>query len=132
MTRGVPQGLILGPTLFSLYVNDLPKLIEFSVRLFADYTIIIMSDNSLDILSNTANNQTKIIDKWLTSKKLILNISKTSFKLFSPKKISADKFSLTMQGERINRTPVAKYLGLLIDEKPKFDVYVNHVWKTFS
>ena len=114
MTCGVPQGSILGLTLFSLYVNDLPKFTEPSVRLFANDTIMIVSDNTLDKLNNTANNKAKIIDKWLTSNKLILNTFKTSFMLFSPKKMSADKFSCTIQGERINRTSVAKYLGLQV------------------
>ena len=48
VTCGVPQGSILGRALFSLYVNDLPKFTESSVRLFADDKIMIMSDNSLD------------------------------------------------------------------------------------
>ena len=93
---------------------------------------MIMSDNSLDNLNSTANNETKIIDKWLTSNKLALNTSKTTFMLFSIKKMSADKFSLTIRGEKINRTLVAKYLGLLIDEKLKFDVHVKHVCKKLS
>ena len=59
------EGSILGPTLFSLYVNDLPKLRKFSVKLFANDTVIIMSDNSSDKLNNAANNEAKIIDKWL-------------------------------------------------------------------
>ena len=69
---------------------------------------------------------------WKTSNKLTLHISKTSFILFSPKKMSADKFSLTIRGERINRTLVAKYLELLIDEKLKFDVHVKRVCKKLS
>ena len=96
----MPQGSILGPTLFSLYVYDLPKFTEPNVRLFADDTIMIMSDNSLDNLKYTANNEAEIIDKWLTSNKLALNTSKTSFMLFSTKKMSADKFSLTIRGEK--------------------------------
>ena len=46
--------------------------------------------------------------------------------------MSADKFSLNIRGERSNRTPVAKYLGLLIDEKLKFDVHVKHVCNKLS
>ena len=83
VTHGVPQGSILGRTLFSLHVNDLPKS---NVRLFADDTIMIVSDNSLDKLNNTANNDTKIINKWLTSNKLNLNVSKTSFMFFHLRK----------------------------------------------
>ena len=56
VTCGVPQGSILGPTLFSLYVNDLPKISEFSVRLFADDTVMIMGDKSSEKLNNAANN----------------------------------------------------------------------------
>ena len=50
---GVPQGSILGFTLFSLYVNDLPKICEFNVRLFADDTVLIMSDRDLQNLNKT-------------------------------------------------------------------------------
>ena len=132
MTFGKPRSSILGPTLFSLYVNDLPKLTESSIRLFADDTIMITCDNSLDKLNNTANIEAKINHIFLTSNKLTLNISITSFILFSPKKTSADKFSLTIRGERINRTPVAKYLGLLIAKKLKFHVHVKRVCKKLS
>ena len=127
VTFGVLQGSILGPTLFSLLVNGLPKFTKSGVGPFADDTVMVMNDDSLDKLNNAANNEAKIIDKLPTSNKLTSNIFKTSFMLFSPKKISDDKFSLTIRGERIHRTPVAKYLGLLIDEKLKFDVHVKHV-----
>ena len=80
----------------------------------------------------TALNEAKIIDEWLTSNKLTLNTSKTSFMLFLPKTMSIDKFSLNIRGERINRTHVAKYLGLLVDEKLKFDVHIKHVCKKLS
>ena len=79
----MPHDSILGSTFFSLYVNDLFRITEFSVRQFADNTIMIMSDKSLDKLNMAANNEAKIIDKWLTSNKLSQNISKTSFMLFS-------------------------------------------------
>ena len=52
--------------------------------------------------------------------------------LFSPKQTSDDRFSLYIRGKKINRTPVAKYLGIHIDEKLKFEVHVKHVCKKLS
>ena len=78
-----------------------------------------MNDKSLDKLSNAANYETRKIDIWLTLNNLTLNISKSTFMLFSPKQMSTDKFSLNIQGERITRTSVAKYLGITFGDKLK-------------
>ena len=83
---GVPQGSILGPTLFSLHVNDLPKISEFNVRLFADDTVLIMSYRDIQNLYKTANAEVKKIESWLSSNKLTLNHDKTNFMLFAPQK----------------------------------------------
>ena len=96
----VPQGSILGPTLFSLYVNDLPKFTKFSVRLFADDTVLILNDKNLDKLNNKANTEVQIIDEWLRTNKLTLNQSKTCYMLFSPKQTIDDRFSLYIRGKK--------------------------------
>ena len=83
---GIPQGSILGPTLFSLHVNDLPKISEFNVRLFADDTVLIMSDRDLQNLNKTANAEAKKFENWLSSNKLTLDHDKTNFMLFAPQK----------------------------------------------
>ena len=59
----VPQGDCLGPNLFSLYVNDLPAITSFRVRLFADDTILIMTTNDLKKLKKTANDEIHKIEK---------------------------------------------------------------------
>ena len=58
----MPPVSILRPTLFALHVNYLSKFTESSVRLFVDDTTMILSDNSLDKLNNTDNDEAKIID----------------------------------------------------------------------
>ena len=83
---GVPQGSILGPTLFSLYVNDLPKISQFNVRMFADDTVMVMSDRDLQNLKKTANAEVKKIENWASLNKLTLNHDKTNFMLFTSRK----------------------------------------------
>ena len=88
------------PYFIFLYVNDLPKFSKFSVRLFADDTALILNDKNVDKLTNKANTEVKIIDKWLRTNKLTLNQSKTGYMLFSPKQTSDDRFSLYIQGKK--------------------------------
>ena len=113
MKCGVPQGSILEPTLFSLYVNDLFRVSEFNVRLFADDTVLIISDTDLQNLNKTANTEVKKIENWLSLNKLTLNHDKTNFIwlslnkltlnhdktnfiLFTPRKKILHNFSLNM------------------------------------
>ena len=67
---GVPQRSCLGPTLFSLYVNDLPAITSFRVRLFDDDTVLLMTSNDLKKLKKTANVEIHEIEKWLLLNKL--------------------------------------------------------------
>jgi len=66
---GVLQGSILGPILFSLYENNLPTISKFSIRLFADDTILIMNDKNLENLNKTENLELEKIQRWLSSNK---------------------------------------------------------------
>ena len=84
MSTGVPQGPILGPTLFSLHVNDLPSASNFETRLFADCTVLIMNDICLSSLELKVNNEIKKVEKWLWNNKLTLNLSETTFMIVSP------------------------------------------------
>ena len=84
MSTGMPQGSILGPTLFSLYVNDLPGASDFETRLFTDDTVLIMNDVCLSSLESKVNSEIKRVEKWLWNNKLTLNLSKTTFMIVSP------------------------------------------------
>jgi len=82
---GVPQGSVLGPLLFSIYINDLPNASEFETRLFADDAALILTNCNLSTLNEKVNFGLNKVANWLNSNKLSLNYSKTKYFLISPK-----------------------------------------------
>ena len=79
-TRGVPQGSIIGPLLFLVYINDLPSCLnEGFPRMFADDTNISYSSNNPTDLENLMNSSLVNLNRWLIANKLSLNIAKTEF-----------------------------------------------------
>ena len=85
---GVPQGSVLGPLLFLLYVNDLPNCSDkLTFHLTADDTNIYFSSNNLNIIQSTLNIELNHVSQWLYANRLSLNIEKTNYVLFhSPRK----------------------------------------------
>ena len=82
---GVPQGSVLGPLLFLIYVNDLPnisKVLQF--YLFADDTSIYFESDNLLTLQKVVNRELRVVRKWLEANRFSLNISKTML-FFIPK-----------------------------------------------
>ena len=80
---GVPQGSILGPLLFLLYINDLPNVSEFSTILFADDTTLTTSHQHYPTLINNINLELVKIRNWLINNRLSLNIDKTYMMVFT-------------------------------------------------
>ena len=113
---GVPQGLILGPLLFLLYINDLPSVSDlFMPILFADDTNLFCNGPNLDELIEKINEELKLIYKWVNVNKLSLNIEKTNFMLFTPKKFHAWRKLLSSNNHPIKEVCHIKFLGVIID-----------------
>ena len=114
---GVPQGSILGPLLFIIYINDILKSSKtFEFVQFADDTCLFIKDKDKKSLTDTTNTELSKISDWLVSNELSLNVAKSNFLYFSL--IKADEPpSLKLQGSEIECKEVVKYLGILIDNK---------------
>ena len=127
MSHGVPQGSVLGPLLFLIYINDLTLNTSLSSILFADDTCLFLSDKDPNQLKITLNNELDKISSWLTNNKLTLNVAKSNFILFYGKHDKIKDFNLTISGERLQNTSNCKYLGVLIDDKFNWKQQVNMV-----
>jgi hypothetical protein len=81
---GVPQGSILGPILFLLYINDIHRSTSLSILCFADDTTVSISSNNIQELFNKMNLELHSISEWLRANKLCLNTQKTKYIIFRP------------------------------------------------
>ena len=82
---GVPQGSVLGPLLFLIYINDFHNSSEkLSFYLFADDTNLLYADKNLKSLEKTVNNELVRVSDWLNANKLTLNAKKSNFVIFHP------------------------------------------------
>ena len=126
---GVPQGSVLGPLLFLLYINDLPNsLLCGQPYIFADDTAILYTERNPKALQKRINIDLKLLLKWLKANELSLNVAKTETILFKDSRKTIEfKFKIKLDGKRLIFQNFVNYLGVLIDKNLNWSYHQEKV-----
>ena len=133
---GVPQGSVLGPILFSLFINDIISICKNSIPfLFADDGALYIEHVDRSTYSNMKN-ELELIINWLRVNKLCLNADKTKFMIFD-NVTGLDQFEITYknytkQTIREEKVRTKKYLGLVLDHQLKFYHHIDYIKKKIA
>ena len=132
VTTGVPQGSILGPLFFLIFINSMSSVISYGkISMYADDTTLSVSGNDPQDISNKLTSDLESIMKWLNVNDLVLNTEKTNVMLIGTasrlRTVHENSFSVRVNGNQLERVKKAKCLGVIIDDQLKWHDQVNSI-----
>ena len=123
---GLPQGSVLAPILFNIYINDIKKVLNFStIKLFADDALITISGSDIVDINQKLQQDLDSLFKWLCINKLKINIEKTKYMIIS-RKTNIEDIELKINNQIKQKVKSIVYLGIQIDEKLDFNDHIEY------
>ena len=128
---GVPQGSILGPTLFLCYINDMAGALNCKLSLYADDSALVYSGSDPDIVATFLSQELDTCQKWLIDNRLSIHLGKTECILFgSKRRLNGDiQFEVNLDGQVVQKVTSVKYLGVFVDQCLDFSTHVEGLLK---
>jgi hypothetical protein len=122
-------GIIFGPLLFLLYINDLGFIFEkMRPVIFADDTNLIAKENSLDKLEQAINNEIPTLMQWLSTNRLSLNVNKTHVMVFVPNsKRNCNDIKIIIENQEIEIVEKTKFLGIILDKSLSWKQHIAYI-----
>ena len=126
LSAGVPQGSVLGPLLFLVYINDIAEDIESIIKLFADDTSMYLGLENVNVRTEILNSDLDKISSWAMKWKVKFNQSKTDLMTIT-NKILPETQPLTFDTVNIQESYSHKHLGVILQSNCKWDVHIKSV-----
>ena len=125
---GVPQGSILGPILFIIYVNDLPHVSQsLKPTIFADDTTLSMSHHNYNDLILEVNRELDLLNEWTLANRLSINCAKTELFLVSNRKHSDNNIPIILNNQILKFTDLCTFLGVILDNRLTFSNHIKFI-----
>ena len=126
----VPQGLILGPLLFFIYINDLPTVVKYSqIHMYADDALLHCCGTDSVVVQEQFQQHVDRVQGWMHSNRFQLNVAKSLMSIGSRQKLQDHNVYILIGGKPLPRVISTKYLGVIIDQHLTWRCHIEYILK---